>query len=109
MVSFYYLVACRSCAFSFPLKMRHVCLFGLDPAGRLDSDCIADILAGAPPSNELALEGSKAEGVRERDKMTTITLRAMSFQAPVSTRRPSHIQWERLPLPTLRTADVFQP
>ena len=88
--------------------MRHVCLFGLDPAGRLGSDCISDVLAGAPPSNELALD-SKAEGVRERDEIATITLRAMSFQAPVSTRRPSHVQWERLPLPALRTADVFQP
>ena len=84
-------------------------MFGLDPAGRLGSDCISVVLAGAPPSNELALEGSKAEGVRERDEVAAITLRAMSFQAPVSTRRPSHVQWERLPLPALRTADVFQP
>ena len=47
--------------------------------------------------------------MRERDEVAAITLRAMSFQAPVSTRRPSHVQWERLPLPALRAADVFQP
>lgn len=36
-------------------------------------------------------------------------LRLYNLQAPISTRRPSHIQRERLSLSALCTADVFQP
>lgn len=57
-----------------------MCLSGLDPAGWLASGCISNGLAPLR-SSELAPEASQA-GVRKRNEIAAVTLRANVFLSP---------------------------